>query len=325
MTQAVGYFGEVFSRNLGDEAVYTALRLSAMANMQLFPITPAYNFNHLPQKKMLKQLSSIMIGGGTQFTPMNALKLKTLTQYNDQVWSFGTGVGSCGFCEPQPADLTELIPSLKQINPLTVRGPYSQGALLKLGINSEVIGDPALCYARQRHTGNKKKILVNLLSPIDPTEKKAYAYFAINLACCLTSLQKKGWEISFVALGPGDYQYLKEFRSKFHFTDSQINQITVYTEDFLDLLLADFSLLISMRLHGAILAACVGIPFLLCNYRQKCADFALSVNHGDLLIASTSTTSDLFTSIEFSLHNKEKISRSLNEQAHNFRQNNWPF
>jgi len=65
-----------------------------------------------------------------------------------------------------------------------------------MNINSEVIGDPALCYARQRHTGNKKKILVNLLSPIDPTEKKAYAYFAINLACCLTSLQKKGWEIS---------------------------------------------------------------------------------------------------------------------------------
>jgi polysaccharide pyruvyl transferase WcaK-like protein len=305
----IGYFGEVNSYNLGDEAVYTALQLSCLAD------TKMTHFNsETTQKQQLKQYTSIMIGGGTQFTVMNIEKLRMLTQWNKNVWSFGTGVGSCGFCEPPNNNIAQLSSWLKKISPLTVRGPLSQKKLTDLGIESTITGDPALSYARSCTYKNKQHILVNLLSPIASKETKNYCTFLNNLGRNLQLYKSKGWKISFVALGPGDCRYINEFISKFDFHNSTIYEIYRCSESFLQLL-GETSVLISMRLHGAILASCVGIPFLLCNYRSKCSDFTSSMHQDELLLEPMGTYESMWNSFDSAICNAQTISRSINQRA----------
>lgn len=315
----VAYFGEVKSKNLGDEAVYSVLRDCYSLGKQITPVMPGRELRERFLQRQLRRYSSIMIGGGTQFTSMNAEYLKTLIRCNDKVWSFGTGVGSCGFCERPDFDLYEIVCSLDRINPLTVRGPLSQETLYKYNIKSKVIGDPAFGYANEcEFFRGGKKILVNLLSPLDAGEKIIYLDFISNLASSLSVFQAKGWVIDFLALGPGDYSYIDNFRSGFGFFESEIAEIYTSIDRFFEVL-RGVSLIISMRLHGAILASCAGVPFLLCNYRPKCFDFAASIQQEALLLSSKSSASDIINSIEYSISNSHEISSAIKSKALYFR------
>ncbi|MBW2304801.1 MAG: polysaccharide pyruvyl transferase family protein [Deltaproteobacteria bacterium] len=300
-------------------AVYSVLRDCYALDKRIIPITLGRELlGHFLQRQ-LRRYSSIMIGGGTQFTSMNAEYLKILIRCNDRVWSFGTGVGSCGFCEPPDSDLSEIVCFLNRINPLTVRGPLSQETLFKYDINSKVIGDPALGYAKEcDFFQGGKKILVNLLSPLDTEENIIYQKFIANLASPLSVLRANGWVIDFLALGPGDYSYIDNFRSTFGFLESEISEIYTSVDRFFESL-RGVSLIISMRLHGAILASCAGVPFLLCNYRSKCLDFAASIQQEDLLLSPNSSASDIINSIEYLLSNSNKISKAIKSKALYFR------
>ena len=315
----VAYFGEVKSQNLGDEAVYSVLQDCCSLASRIKPCAPGRELRGRFLQRRLRRCSSIMIGGGTQFTSMNAEYLKTLIDCNDNVWSFGTGVGSCGFCERPDSDLYDIVCSLNCIDPLTVRGPLSQQTLYRYNIKSEVIGDPALGYANESEsfTGGKK-ILVNLLSPLDAGERVVYQGFISNLASSLSVFRAKGWIIDFLALGPGDYTYIDNFRLRFGFFESEISEIYTSVPRFFEVL-RGASVIISMRLHGAILASCAGVPFLLCNYRAKCSDFAASIQQEALLLSPESSVSDIMNSIEYSLGNSHDISSSIKSEALYFR------
>jgi len=315
----IAYFGEIESKNLGDVAVYTALHECYSLGKQITPITPGSEFTGPSLQQELKQYSSIMIGGGTQFTPMNTIYLKTIFQSNDRVWSFGTGVGSCGFCEHPEPDLLGIACFLSRIHPLTVRGPLSQEALHKYGIHSEVIGDPALGYAKdQIFFRGGKRILVNLVSPEHTYELMEYQRFLSSLASSLRVLRAKGYLIEFLALGPGDYGYIDHFRSTFGFSGSEIAEIYTSVHDFFETL-REAAVILSMRLHGAILAACAGVPFLLCDYRPKCRDFTTSIQQNDLLLSPSSSASDIMNSVEYLLGNGHRISGSVRSKALFFR------
>lgn len=315
----IAYFGEIDSKNLGDVAVYTALRECYSLGKQITPITPGSEFMDPSLQHQPRQYSSIMIGGGTQLTPMNASHLKTIFQSNDRVWSFGTGVGSCGFCEHPEPNLAEITRFLNSIYPLTVRGPLSQQTLYKYSIHSEVIGDPALGYAKEHNFfrgGNK--ILVNLVSPLNTYEIIEYQGFLASIAYSLSVLRAKGWLIGFLALGPGDYGYIDKFRSAFGFSGSEIAEIYTSVHDFFESL-RGAALVLSMRLHGAVLASCAGVPFLLCNYRSKCHDFAASIQQENLLLPPNSPASHILNSMKYLLYNSPRISNSIRSKALLFR------
>lgn len=315
----VVYFGEVESNNIGDIAVYSVLRDRCSIGKRITPVAPGRRLSGRFLQRQLRRYSSIMIGGGTQFTSVNAEYLKTLIRCNDRVWSFGTGVGSCGFWEPPDSDLSEIVCYLNRINPLTVRGPLSQETLYKYNIKSTVIGDPAFGYANEcEFFRGGKKILVNLLSPLDAGESIIYQGFISNLASSLSVFRAKGWVIDFLALGPGDYGYIDNFRSGFGFFESEITEIYTSVDRFFEVL-RGISLIISMRLHGAILASCAGVPFLLCNYRPKCFDFAASIQQQALLLSSKSSASDIMNSIEYILSNSHEISSAIKSKALYFR------
>lgn len=323
--RGMGYFGEVGSQNLGDEAVYEVLQSGCSPGRPVVPIISGSDLKSSSRQRQLQRYTSIVIGGGTQFTGMNAGQLKTLVRCNDRIWSFGTGVGSCGFSEPPDSDLSGLACSLKHIHPLTVRGPYSREKLLELQIYSEIIGDPALAHARESHlAGGGRKILVNLLQPMDAEESNLYRSYLANLASCLVFFRKKGWEIAFVALGPGDAAYINTFKTTYDFADSGTDEVYASVPRFFELL-EKVSLIISMRLHGAILACCVGVPFLLCNYRPKCADFAASVHHQELLLEPTAMATEMMASMDSILCRRQKISRAIHQQALYFREKQLAF
>lgn len=315
----IAYFGEVESNNLGDVAVYNVLRDRYSLGKSIRPLPIGRELMEYLLQGRLTRYSSVMIGGGTQFTGINAEYLKALVQCNDRIWSFGTGVGSCGFCEPPEADLSEIVCFLSRISPLTVRGPLSQDTLSKYDIHSEIIGDPAFGYAKERNSfRGGRKILVNLVSPVDTYEKIAYQSFIANIAASLSVLRSKGWLISFMALGPGDYGYINKFRTAFGFFDSEIAEIYTSVDDFFDALQGS-ALFLSMRLHGAVLASCAGVPFLLCNYRSKCHDFAALIQQEELLLSPNSSVSDIMYSINYLFSNSHKISSAIRSKALYFR------
>ncbi|RJR51526.1 MAG: polysaccharide pyruvyl transferase family protein [Desulfobacteraceae bacterium] len=317
--KTAAYFGEFDSNNLGDVAVYTVLGDCYSSGNRITPIPLGKEFVDTSLQRKLDQCSSIMIGGGTQLTPLNADYMRAMFRRDLKVWSFGTGVGSCGFCEEPDPDLSGIARLLKQIDPLTVRGPLSRNLLSRYGIHARVIGDPALGYAKDHvHSSWGRKIVVNLTSPVDSEEILRFGNFLSAAAEALTVFRKKGWLIQFLAMGPGDYEYIDDFRTGFGFSDAEVGEIYTSTRAFFDYV-RGAALILSMRLHGAVLASCAGLPFLLCNYRAKCRDFTASLGLDGLLLSPNVSTKTMVGTMNLLLEKRSKISASIRSKALFFR------
>lgn len=321
--RVVAYFGEWKSRNLGDVAVYLAFNRLASPSVNVIPLRLSSNLlERMIDKITLSMCESIVVGGGTQFTPTNKSILSFLLNQGKPVWSFGTGVGSCGFSERAFQDIRIIKEEINLLSMISVRGPRSAKSLSDLGISSNVIGDPALSLSSTRHDivlALMKKILVSLLPAVEGEEMALYATFKNNLASALAHYIKKGFKLKFVAMGPGDYREADDFIRNYKFNDVEIIKIYEDINQFFELAKScDF--VISMRLHGAILSATVGIPFLLVNYREKCEDFVESIDALDSLVSADIDSSQIISLFDYLLAERIKKNHHLLTMASHYQQ-----
>lgn len=275
----IGYFGEQSADNLGDVAVYAALREHPVWShlVTLLDDCSAIDLRELRQR--VQRVDSVLIGGGTQISALNTAPFEVIAATGKPVATFGTGVGSCGFCESQAPDLSALVPFLRRTDPLAVRGPISQESLRELGMShARVVGDAAFGYARHStvHRNGLKRVCVCLAFPSHADERLVFNRLFHVIGAHLRSLLRDGWQVDCVVVAPGDV----EPSERFVFDEGLAvgSMVRIYRDPCAYMeYVRSATMVLCIRLHAAVLAACAGVPFVLVGYREKCLDFVYSL------------------------------------------------
>lgn len=275
-TTQIGYLGWIRRGNFGDDAMFQAFR---RAVRNLSPVLPA------PLTKVGRTLAKgaradlLVVGGGTllglpEWNERISLAIDALKP--DRIVCLGTGVvppSSIKGVGDQARHIRDTASILKTFDNVMVRGPRSASSLSSVGIDATVVGDLALLGAdafRVRPASQRKLILVNLANNAQKLHQSALPEASI-VGSALDSLADSGYEIRFFGMENKDLALVGRLQSR--------NVEIVHHRGDLDLLglIASADLVISERLHGAILAASVGVPFVALPYMDKVFDFASTI------------------------------------------------
>ena len=143
--KSTGYIGWIGYNNLGDEALYAAIR-DLVKPLSLTSFSAAREsilgrINHSGPR----YFQGVLLGGGTIIGPAYILPVQRTLDLGLPMATFGTGVRSTGFGDDERPQLSEWRSILNRFEMVSVRGPRSHAALNHLGVkNVEIIGDPAL-------------------------------------------------------------------------------------------------------------------------------------------------------------------------------------
>ncbi|MEK7405230.1 MAG: polysaccharide pyruvyl transferase family protein, partial [Acidobacteriota bacterium] len=280
------YIGWLGHGNLGDEVMFAAIR-SLLPGCDLIP------FGGVRKERLLanqclsgrQMFDAIILGGGTLINPGYVPVVRLAADRGVPLYAFGTGVGSCGFSEESNPALDGWADLLKRFRAVGVRGPHSKDALDELGVPAvRVIGDPALSLAPAElpPPPPRPRLAVNLALPASGRYGEGeYACYR-QVAAIARKFRQDGGDVVGVALGDGDEQALWRFAADAGVPPACTVRCRRAGEFFQAV--GGAVALIGVRLHSAVLAACVGVPAMLLSYRAKCLDFMASMDLGQFAV-----------------------------------------
>ena len=271
---AVGYIGWVGHDNLGDEAMWEAIQ-NALRRFPILDLLPE------PGERLLTRLGwggrsvfrAVLLGGGTLINPLHLPVARMMRSFGLPLYTVGTGVGNPGLGISSSDGSLDGWKGLLNESPLvSVRGPLSQQLLRQAGITpGEMIGDPALAFTPDTEPPfrSRRRLVINLA--------QAGSHEIFRYVGELTrQFVESGGEVVGVALGSGDRTALEAFRQQNQLGAMRIEDHRRFAEGLLRTLEGSY-VSISVRLHAAVLASCVGVPSVLMAYRSKCRDFMSSM------------------------------------------------
>jgi polysaccharide pyruvyl transferase WcaK-like protein len=221
---------------------------------------------------------ALLLGGGTLINPSFLEITRAALRSGLPVSALGTGVGSCGFAQPDRVGIAAWKPLLAEFRRIGVRGPRSQAALNALGLeNVEVVGDLALCLAQPwpQPTAATPRFAVNVTLPEGQTWGEGDYERLRDLEPAIARLIRRGWQPAPIAMHASDVAPLRHLLRSAGEESAPISLPTT-AHAFFDAV-AGCSFMVAVRLHAAILSACIGVPPLMLGYRDKCLDFMESV------------------------------------------------
>jgi len=288
------YCGWLGHRNLGDEASYLAIR-DAFRPTRL--VHPRSRFSQAFRKVGLaRKHDLVLVGGGTQIgeTGFRNPALRAMSTCANCV-VFGTGVEDPSFWpsrDPGRYDLDAWKPILERCAYIGVRGPRSQRYLRQIGIESEVIGDPACMFVRPeaRHPAAKRRLGLNLGSGLQGMFGNDESVFESLLGFARKMLDD-GWDITPYVVFPGDLPFAGEFARRIGLPQSSIRCFYNNPADFMNSVREE-AVFVGFKLHAVVLAYCARVPSLMIEYRPKCRDFMESIGAEDFIVRADQLTVD---------------------------------
>lgn len=283
---SVAYLGWHGYGNLGDEAIYDAVRSEfSGATFVDVPRNPV-EYMRLVAKGLGPSLrrSSQVVGGGTLIGRRHWRRLINFGELvtSRQTYAIGAGVEDPVFSGRRSGsssgELARWPSILSQFRIASVRGPRSAELLADVGYHVHVSGDPALLLPRPDVDRVDGLIGINLgfgddLWGHDPSA------VARELAGAVKVLAADGYRIVGVLMNSSDRKWTSTVLDG---VDAEIlfpkNSAAVTAE------LARCSLVIASRLHATILASLSDTPVVCLEYQPKCRDFALSIHDQRSLI-----------------------------------------
>jgi polysaccharide pyruvyl transferase WcaK-like protein len=275
----LGYIGWVGKGNLGDEAMFEAIKI-------LMPQYDIEIFSGARKERILsklgasgkKRFKTIVLGGGTLINQGYLRLVEVALSMGAAMHTLGTGVGSNGFSGKSGLELDGWPALLRQFKSVGVRGPHSQKNLEENGVaNAETIGDLALALTLdvpQLNPANKFYILnVALPKKDDPDFPSAKLVEALRET--VGDLKAAGYSPIPVAFCEEDIEPTKLVAAVAEQRNILINLPKTHL-DYFDLL-ENAEFVVGVRLHSAVLSCCAGVPPILIGYRDKCADFMESM------------------------------------------------
>ncbi len=284
--------------NLGDDLIYAA---------QEKMFEDLFEFG-----QYVNNAEAVFIGGGTFIT--KALHHPDLIDLSKRLplVIFGTGVGDPFFWGKE--NISNWIEVIRNAKFIGVRGPLSLERLLEWGAPEERIqwiGDSALFFAKESKQVKpfKKRIAINLGITYDRLYGGSDVQVEEALTLVVEKLIKKGWHVTLVSAWGPDDEVLERIKAK-----NSVKSIEYWHDDYLFALesVEKFDIVLSEKLHVAIVAACRGVPFIALNYRSKILDFCRSVNWEKFSVNTENVDIDqVFELIEILSKDTEDYSRKL--------------
>ena len=319
------YTGAVSNQNIGDEAMYEAVR-SYFEPLPVVGAKPPKRLPFLARHMERKRHLATILGGGTLILREDTDCLsRFFEQYvaacdrSERSIVFGTGVGSVR--DPE-TELAHWKPHLERCHFIGVRGPDSRQALSRLGIMSKVIGDPAACFvqAEGRWNPDRKRLLgVNIGHIVWDAPCPSQQPLNRALAEFISVQIRRGWQVEFFCVWPADMPVIETVAAmagiktpvvRCHFFDG-----ASFVHD-----VGRLSAFVGMKLHSGILAMCAGVPTILIRYSAKCMDYMKSVNMArfcpDVGEASAGLLDSLFDEL---LKDSGAVSRCVLERLNSYR------
>lgn len=289
----VAYLGFHDKANLGDDAIYDAVRsqLPGVEFDDLPRLLPEVVYPPAAAWRRATRPSTLVMGGGTlvgvrYFRHLVTMGLR-LTRNNGR-YAIGVGVQDPGYTGrgsgSARGELKRWAPILSAFDSVSVRGPRSAELLAEIGVSAEVTGDPALILPRPDVTPEDGLIGVNLgygddLWGHDP------AKVASEVAGAVRTLAGRGHRFVGILMNPGDRRWVE--------TAFQGLPADIVLPRDASSAAAEFgrcSAAIVSRLHAGILAALSDTPVVALEYQPKCRDFALSIDDERSLIRTDAIT-----------------------------------
>lgn len=296
MRQITGYYiGWVGMNNLGDEVMWNAFRsvITAGTWRAINPHKYSDSWREWFQVKAgrSKDNVAVVLGGGTLInshsTQWLATYLEAKRTLGRSIYLFGTGVhapSAFAGCRSWRDSRRTWVTLLRDLPVIAVRGPLSKALLEESGAaNVLVIGDPVVLlhqdyeptvFSYIEGTG-PAKIGINIGRGASGTPMEIAAKTAINAFMILIPLLiKLGFEIDIFAVWPEDLGVAESVATTLGVKEPVkllSNEVNAF-EYFLR-----HDLIISFKLHAAILAFAQNTPVIMFEYTSKCEDFRKSI------------------------------------------------
>jgi len=291
----LGYVGDENSINLGDEAVFQAIR----RQLAPWPLRRA-TYRRRERWLSLRRDRIAMLGGGTLIGSAGGRKdvfrepFARAARRSALSVVFGTGVEPCPPLEEglaPPRWLLEWGESLADVDILTVRGPESAETLRSVGRTAEVVGDPALAWMQPADywTPMPRRVGINVrLSELE--------YGTAESACALTvalvkTLAARGREVHFMIVSPEGVAAAEAVARQTDTPAERLHPVYADAKAYLGLA-RTFRSFVGFRLHSVVLAQCAGVPAVMLAYNPKCTEYMESVGCGDWALRLDRATPD---------------------------------
>lgn len=289
----VTYIGWLNRGNIGDEAMFLSHQ------------------EHLPGKRLAKapinawsrglaslsgpvETQTLLVGGGTILG--HAGWLKSITEARrllrpKRFVVLGAAMEDIGFALDKglatESSLKAWRELLQQADFIGLRGPRSRQALQRLGVESQVVGDPGLwlgdatqAVSKQAKPRTRPFVAINLIAcangfSVDHSSRRA------EVLRFTEEVVKEGLEAVFFGMERRDVEYARNLQKSMPSI-----RVRSWNPSVADLLtfLSRSEAVVAERLHGAILALSVSRPFVILSYKPKSYDFAESVDALDWCI-----------------------------------------
>lgn len=303
------YLGWLGKGNVGDDVLFELFKSmfykyykipsnSTVVNIDSYPMVSNYKLD-------IRNYELIVLGGGSLLHLPYWLNIcSEAIKQNIPVVSWGTGID--GFYKSVYLNSLALSSEMaikfkniyEQFKYISVRGPFTQNALLNIGVKNEIdeIGDPALIYAdeilgeQQSLVKNNKNILLNWGTSYNNIFGKNEDKVEHELVSVAKSLISKGYSITIYPIWTEDIEPVKRLGEKIN--DKKCEVISdVYDAKTLQKLISQSYMTINLKLHANILSASANVPFISLAYRGKCYDFAKTVDSLEYVISTDQVTS----------------------------------
>lgn len=269
-------------QNLGDACMF-----EAAARQFAWPLVPYLGGAELKLERIGLSgpgfFRGCLLGGGTLINSYTLAAVKAAVRQGLPLAALGTGAGSGGFDMPATVNLDEWPDLLNRFTAVGVRGPRSLELLEQLGVrNARVVGDLALLHARSAAAvaDNPPRFAINAIQPHGEARYGAAELAALGRAAA--GLIRDGWQPIPIATDPTDAVALEAVLKNTPASGAATHYPRT-AEEFLDLV-APCTAIISMRLHGSVLACCAGVPPVILSYLGKCEDFGASMKLDHLVV-----------------------------------------
>jgi polysaccharide pyruvyl transferase WcaK-like protein len=314
----VGYIGWVGHENLGDQAIFHAIRRE---------LSPAHlrHFAGVRKERVLARLlttgrlyKSGVLGGGTLILGGYLRSVETLMNAGLSVHCLGAGVEEIDIHKPQDREFVDRWKAvLQQMGVLYVRGPRSKNTLESLGVNdAEVVGDAALLLAGPPAPDQPSESVLGVcisLPTIFSREVNDALFRSIAYAC--RQAQGHGWKVKVFNVSRGDSHVSNELRQTLGLSPHDIQN---HFEDGPAFVRAvqKCTIFLGVRLHSVILAHCASVPAVMVAYAPKCVDHmeAVDMSHCALSRAQWQA-STIYSKIQEVYCNREAISSCLKDRC----------
>ncbi|MFX1535498.1 MAG: polysaccharide pyruvyl transferase family protein [Promethearchaeota archaeon] len=298
--KAISYVGWLGHQNIGDEAIYNAIR-ELLSEYTLTPYN-SYNFlvenNRLPFMRIECPISLVSVFGGGALLPDDVTWIKP-NKYN---YVFGAGVKDPIFRTKFSNFDKIVIDRLRCFNFrfVGVRDKPSKLLLDEWGIASEVIGDPALSFkANSEIKRDDYRIAVNIgCDGFLWGGHQERVVHEVTQVCKI--LKDSGYTPVLVPFSRRDLENINRVSSaaKIEVFDKWFDTKSVV--DFI----ASSKVLIGQRLHSVVLSAAAFTPFICLEYRPKCLHFSESVAMLDYTVRTDRVTAEKILQLFQNLMNK---------------------